>query len=159
MTYYTYHDDPDEVDGSRVFVFATSLKGDMKLGYGPIALKKHGAQRNKPMGYNVLGGVGRSFAIPFKDASGFDLSTKSILVNIDEFIKHTVNVPYDTYHITDVTKVVHRVQPKVIMKLFVGCHKNCIFPASWRETIEPPTALIEEQLELKTGDLLKTIWE
>lgn len=156
MTYYTYHEDPDTVDGSKVFVFATSLKGDMKLGYGPIAVKRHGAQIGRPMGYNVLGGVGRSFAIPFKDKDGYDLSTTSILVNIDEFIRHTVNVPYETYHITDVTKVIPRVQPKVIMRLFIGCHSNCIFPSSWRETIEPPTALIEEPIENRTDIILKT---
>lgn len=159
MTFYTYHDDPQEVDPTRVLVFGTSLKGDMKLGFGPIAVKKHGAQKGKTMGYNTLGGIGHSFAIPYKDALGYDIRTMEILKAVDDFITYSVNTRYNTYHITDMSKLCPRIQPGIIPYLFKGCFSNCIFPQSWEEFIEPEPKLIEDQLELDRTLVIPWVWE
>lgn len=159
MTFYTYHTDPEEPPTDQCLVFATSLKGDLKLGFGPLARQRKIARLNRPMGYNIVTGRGSSFGIPVKNKENFDLRTLDILTNIDEFVRYSANSPFVTFHITDFTKVLPRIQKGVIIRLFTGCHRNCIFPESWISVIEPPTKLIEEKLELQTGIDLKPIWE
>lgn len=159
MPYYTYHDNPQEIDTSHVLVFGTSLKGDLKLGYGPIAYAKHGAQKNKPMGFNSRGGSGSSFGIPLKTEEGFDLRTNTILLNIDDFITFSSKSKQLKFHITNMDILCPRLQKGIIPYLFKGCHNNCIFPKEWEQFIEPEPNLIEEKLELKTGDLLHWIYE
>lgn len=139
MSYYTYHDNPDNIPQGNVLVFATSLKGDMRLGYGPLATRHHGAQKGKPMGFSTSeNGIGKSFGIPFKDADGYDMRTLDILRNVDEFLNYTTNTKHITYHITDVAKVIPRIQPKQIAYLFKGAHSNCIFPRNWQEWMDVP---------------------
>lgn len=138
--HYTYHDNPKtDLDVNNVIVFATSLKADLKKGFGPIALKKHGAQKGKPMGFSAVAGVGKSFGIPFEDKDGFDLRTQDILRSVDMFLEFSIKTGYELFHITDVTEFIPRVQPEVIARLFVGAHKNCIFPITWSQWLEVPT--------------------
>lgn len=138
--HYTYHDNPTSgLDPSRVIVFATSMKGDMRMGFGPIAVKHHGAQKGKPMGFSSIFGVGKSFAIPFEDKDGYDIRTQDILRNVDMFLDFSIKTGYEIFHITDMSAIIPRVQPAVIARLFVGAHKNCIFPQTWSQWLEVPT--------------------
>lgn len=137
--HYTYHDNPATgLDASHVIVFASSLKGDLRLGFGPLVGKLHGAQKGKPMGYSSIAGQGKSFGIPFKDKDGFDLRSLDILRNVDQFLEFSMQRGYETFHITDVTTIIPRVQPAAIVRFFVGAHRNCIFPKTWSQWLEVP---------------------
>lgn len=136
---YTYHkEEYENVNPDYVFVFGTSLRGDLLLGLGNIARTKHGAQRSRPMGYSNSVGKGKTFAIPLKDESNYDLRTIDILRNIDTFLEYSVRSPYETFFITDITKLMPRIAPGVLIYMFKGSHTNCIFPESWSSIIEPP---------------------
>lgn len=136
---YTYHDeDYGNVNPEYVFVYGTSDLGDLRLGLGNIARTKHGAPYGRPIGYvNNVGG-GKSFGIPLKDKDNYDIRTNDILRNVDTFLSFSVQAPFETFYITDITKLMPRISPEVLMYMFKGAHTNCIFPSSWSKVMEPP---------------------
>jgi hypothetical protein len=137
MTQYIYHYNPEYADPSHVFVFATEANGLLKNGYGPAARKYHGAPLKKPMGFSQTE-KGKVFGVVVKDSKGFHLRTMDILRNVDMFLEYSLVAKGETFHITNFAMFLPRVAPGVIARMFVGAHKNCIFPVEWQEFLEPP---------------------
>lgn len=137
MTQYIYHGNPEYADPSHVFVYATEFNGLLKTGYGPAAKKHHGAVLKKPMGFNLNNGL-KSFAVTVKDSKGMHYRTMDILRNVDMFLEYAIKAKGETFHITNFAYFLPRVAPGVVARMFVGAHKNCIFPQEWQEFLEPP---------------------
>ena len=110
-----------------VFVFGSNLAGIHGAGAAKAALK-FGAR----MGHGV-GLVGRSFAIPTKDADLNTMPIDAIKPYVDRFKKATHEYPQASFFVTRVGCGLAGYKDKDIAPLFKGSGTNCSFPDQWKQ--------------------------
>ena len=140
---YTYHESDTENVGNRVFVFATARINFSTFGLTDFARTNYGAVLSKPQGFSRNEKTLKSsYAINVADEHKFALRTLDILRNVDMFLQYSIAAKSLEFHITDFTKQVTRAKPEIVARLFVGAHKNCIFPIAWRPWLEPTPIVV-----------------
>ena len=119
----------------EIFVFGSNEAGYHGGGAARIAYKIYGAKCGMGTGL-----VGQTYAIPTKDSAINSLPLDVIKLNINKFIKFTLNNPDLSFFVTGVGTGLAGYSAEEIAPLFTGAI-NCSFPNNWKGYLGDSDAL------------------
>lgn len=127
-----YHKDGTLRDNS-IFVFGSNLAGRHGAGAAKVAAEKYGAVYGVGRGH-----VGKSYAIPTKDAELNTLPIAAITLYVNAFIAYAKENPDLFFFVTRVGCGLAGYDNSEIAPLFRKAHEltNVSFPIDWKNYIE-----------------------